>query len=189
MNLHADQDSVFARLYRATLHPLRRYLTRLLGNEAEAQDVAHDAYMRVYPKIEDATAKQPEALLYTTARNLAYNRLRRRNISPISPAEFDPTHSATNEPGVVQQVIARQEWAQLEQAIADLPPGCRNVLLLRKLELLSHQAIAERLGIAVSTVEKQHARALRLLRTALINNEATTSSTQDDGPTKKGTAS
>jgi len=39
--------------------------------------------------------------------------------------------------------------------------------LLRKIELLSHREIAERLGITVSTVEKQHARALRLLRAAL----------------------
>jgi RNA polymerase sigma factor (sigma-70 family) len=189
MSSPGDFEQRFTRLYRTTLTPLRRYLLRLLGDDAEAQDVAHDAYMRVYPKLEDDSAKQPEALLYTTARNLAYNRLRRRNISPISTAEIDPTHSAANEPGVVQQVIARQEWAQLEQAIADLPPGCRNVLLLRKLELLSHQAIADRLGISVSTVEKQHARALRLLRTALKDHEATTSSDQDNVPTKKGNAS
>jgi len=63
--------------------------------------------------------------------------------------------------------MAKQEMELLEAAIADLPPGCRAVLLLRKVELLSHQQIAERLGIAVSTIEKQHARALRLLRTAL----------------------
>ena len=41
------------------------------------------------------------------------------------------------------------------------------MLLLRKVELLSHQEIADRLGIAISTVEKQHARALRLLRSML----------------------
>ena len=63
--------------------------------------------------------------------------------------------------------MARQELQQLEQAIAQLPEGCRAVLLLRKIELLSHQEIADRLGIAVSTVEKQHARALRLLRGSL----------------------
>ena len=39
--------------------------------------------------------------------------------------------------------------------------------MLRKVELLSHQEISKRLGIAISTVEKQHARALRLLRVAL----------------------
>ncbi|MEJ1971440.1 MAG: sigma factor-like helix-turn-helix DNA-binding protein [Lacunisphaera sp.] len=63
--------------------------------------------------------------------------------------------------------MARQELRQLEAAIAQLPEGCRTVLLLRKIELLSHQDIATRLGIAVSTVEKQHARALRLLRASL----------------------
>jgi len=157
----------FDRFYRATLAPLRRYLARLLGNPAEAQDVAHDAYLRVYPKVQDRSALKPEAVLYTTARRLAINRLKRRQVAPFVPVAADPDTAATAAPGVVQQVMARQEWAQLEQAIAQLPEGCRTVLLLRKIELLPHQEIADRLGIAVSTVEKQHARALRLLRAAL----------------------
>ena len=78
-------------------------------------------------------------------------------------AELGSTRSAEKE------LTARQELALLEHAIAQLPAGCRTVLLLRKVELLSHREIADRLGIAVSTVEKQHARALRLLRAALPN--------------------
>ena len=157
----------FATLYRATLAPLRRYLSRLLGNTAEAQDIAHDAYLRVYPSVTQPSTAQPEALLYVTARRLAINRLKRRSISPIrsGPADLDTAASAA--PSVEQQVMARQELTLLETAIAELPPGCRAVLLLRKVELLSHREIADRLGIAVSTVEKQHARALRLLRAAL----------------------
>ena len=157
----------FAGLYRATIAPLRRYLARLLGNATEAQDVAHDAYLRVQPAVEKQTAENPEALLYTTARRLAINRLKRRSITPISstPPSEDAISTA---PGVVQQVMARQELAQLEAAIAQLPEGCRAVLLLRKIDLLSHQEIAQKLGIAISTVEKQHARALRLLRLALL---------------------
>jgi RNA polymerase sigma-70 factor (ECF subfamily) len=157
----------FATLYRTTIAPLRRYLTRLLGNTSEAQDIAHDAYVRVYPTVDKPTTLQPEAVLYTTARRLAINRLKRRSISPLAPetAGFDNAASAT--PGVAQQVMARQEMKLLEAAIANLPEGCRTVLLLRKVELLSHREIADRLGIAISTVEKQHARALRLLRAAL----------------------
>jgi RNA polymerase sigma-70 factor (ECF subfamily) len=157
----------FADLYRATIAPLRRYLTRLLGSPSEAQDVAHDAYMRVYPVMKEKPARYPAALLYTAARRLAINRLRRRSISPVVREPFSPELSASQAPGVEQQVIARQELELLEQAIADLPDGCRAVLLLRKVECLSHREISERLGIAVSTVEKQHARALRLLRCAL----------------------
>ena len=157
----------FTALYHATVAPLRRYLTRLLGDSNEAQDVAHDAYLRVYPKLEDRTALKPEALLYTTARRLAFNRLKRRKIAPFIPGEANLEIAASQQPGIPQQVMARQEYQQLEQAIAQLPEGCRTVLLLRKVELLSHQEIADQLGIAISTVEKQHARALRLLRTAL----------------------
>ena len=157
----------FTRLYRATLTPLRRYLARLLGNTAEAQDVAHDAYLRVYPMVQDQTAKCPEAVLYATARRLAINKLKRRSIAPFAPSPAAVDSAASSSPGVVQEVMARQELRQLEQAIAQLPEGCRAVLLLRKIELLSHQEIGARLGIAVSTVEKQHARALRLLRATL----------------------
>lgn len=157
----------FGALYRATLAPLQRYLRRLLGNASEAEDIAHDAYVRVYPVAEKRSAEHPEALLYVTARRLAINRLKRRGVSPFSRESVDFDTAASTAPGVEQQVMARQEWRLLERAIADLPEGCRAVLLLRKVELLSHREIAERLGIAVSTVEKQHARALRLLRAAL----------------------
>ena len=157
----------FAGFYRATVAPLRRYLARLLGNTTEAQDVAHDAYLRVYPKVEDRSAQNPAAVLYTTARRLAFNQLKRRRIAPFAPGAAAPDTAASTQPGVAQQVMARQELARLEQAIAQLPEGCRTVLLLRKIELLSHAEIAARLGIAISTVEKQHARALRLLRAAL----------------------
>lgn len=153
----------FSVLYRATILPLRRYLGRLLGNSAEAEEIAHDAYARVYGK----PAEKPEALLYTTARRLAINRLKRRSVSPIVPTDAMLDHTAAAQPGVAHQVMARQELDLLQQAINQLPPGCRRVLLLRKIELLSHGEIAARLGIAVSTVEKQHARALRLLRDAL----------------------
>jgi RNA polymerase sigma-70 factor (ECF subfamily) len=157
----------FASLYRATVAPLRRYLARFLGDPAEAQDVAHDAYLRVFPTDGKPPARKPEALLYTTARRLAINRLKRRSIAPFTRQALEPETTASPAPGVIQQVMARQELQQLQQAIGQLPVGCRNVLLLRKVELLSHQEIADRLGISISTVEKQHARALRLLRALL----------------------
>ncbi len=123
--------------------------------------------MRVFPKVKEDQVREPEALLYVTARRLAINRLKRRSISPISREELNLDFAASQSPSVQHQVMARQELGFLEEAIAQLPEGCRTVLLLRKVELLSHKEIADRLGIAISTVEKQHARALRLLRAAM----------------------
>ena len=139
----------FTSLYRATVTPLRRYLARLLGNTTEAQDIAHDAYLRLYPTLKSQSAEQPEALLYVTARRLAINRLKRRSISPIHPSAANYDIAASALPSVEQEVMARQELTLLETAIAELPPGCRSVLILRKVELLSHREIADRLGISV----------------------------------------
>jgi len=160
----------FSALYRATLAPLRRYLARLLSNTSEAEEVAHDAYLRIYPTKGKRQAERPEALLYVTARRLAINRLKRRSISPFSRDALNTDAAASPAPGVEQEVMARQELGMLEDAISQLPEGCRAVLLLRKVEQLSHREIADRLGITVSTVEKQHARALRLLRATLANH-------------------
>ncbi len=167
MSDQSQHTSGFAELYRATLQPLRRFLARLLTDRAEAQDIAHDAYLRVLPQLDNQTARNPEALLYVTARRLALNRLKRRQRSPIDSAalpEIDPAVPATD---AARQAVVRQELELLEHAIAELPAGCRSVLLLRHHQQLSHREIADRLGIAVSTVEKQHARALRLLRATL----------------------
>jgi len=163
----SEEPRDFASLYRRTLAPLRRYLSRFLHDANEAEDIAHDAYLRVYPVMEKQQAEKPQALLYTTARRLALNRIKRQHRAPIVGTTDQPESAPSPAPGVVQQVIARQEWSQLEGAISRLPSGCRTVLLLRKIELLSHQEIADRLRISVSTVEKQHARALRLLRAEL----------------------
>jgi len=62
----------FSALYQATLAPLQRYLRRLLGNAPEAEDIAHDAYLRVYPVTEKESAEHPEALLYITARRTLF---------------------------------------------------------------------------------------------------------------------
>lgn len=163
----------FAGFYRATLAPLRRYLGRLLGSPADAQDVAHDAYARVYPAMQERPVARPNAFLYTTARRLAVDRLRRRSRAPFLPSIVADGGSApSGAPAVTAVVMAREEWALLERAIADLPPGCRRVLLLRMVERLSHAEIAARLGLARSSVEKHLMRAVRLLEDARRSAES-----------------
>ena len=174
------QSRSFTELYRATIQPLRRYLSRLLADRAEAQDVAHDAYLRLLPNVDNGAARNPEALLFTTARRLALNRLKRRRCAPFDTDSDLTATAASPESDAAQQAVLHQELDLLQRAIADLPAGCRSVLLLRKVELLSHREIADRLGIAVSTVEKQHARALRLLRAALQPETPDTGATANE---------
>ena len=167
----------FAHFYEATLGPLRRFLFRMMGNRTEAQDLAHDAYARTYAAMQGREVGRPQAFLFMTARNLALDQLKRRGRAPIDAASAvaNDDASASPLPGVETVVMAREEWALMQQAVEGLPPGCRRALLLRTVEGLSHEEIAQRLGLARSSVEKHLMRAVRLLHEAMRRNEATKS--------------
>lgn len=172
----------FASFYRATIAPLRSYLAGLLGNPADAQDLAHDAYARVYRVMDRQEVERPQAFLFTTARNLAITQIRRRQVTPVREGEGQLIELRMSDaPGVERVVMAREEWARLEAAVGDLPPGCRQVLQLCHDRNHSHAEVSARLGIAVSTVEKQHARALRLLRKALQDDAAARDDPDQEG--------
>jgi RNA polymerase sigma-70 factor (ECF subfamily) len=155
----------FGLFYRTTIAPLRRFLARMVRNPKDAEDLAHDAYQRVYTAMDRQRVEEPQAYLYTTARRLALKQIKRRQTGPVHDTDGKVVELAASEaPGVERLVMARQEWARVEAAITELPPGCRSVLELSHRDGLTHAEIGARLGIAISTVEKQHARALRLLR-------------------------
>lgn len=158
------RQAEFGSFYRATLVPLRDYLARLLNDRSEAQDIAHDAFLKTYHVASRQSVEKPRALLFTIARRLAINhRLRRvRRYLPTENTQLDL--AACERRGVVAEVIMRQEDRLFDAALAQLPPGCRTVVILRFHEHLSHAEIATRLGISLSTVANHLTRALRLLR-------------------------
>lgn len=95
------------------------------------------------------------AFLFTSARNVALDRLRRaRVVSLDALAEMGGAHVLDNTPPADEALNARQELALMSDAIASLPDRCREVLTLRKLYGLSQREVASRLKITESAVEK-----------------------------------
>jgi RNA polymerase sigma factor (sigma-70 family) len=166
----------FGALYRSTIDPLRGYLARFLGDRAEAQDIAHDAYLKTYEAMNEHPVVQPRAYLYTTARRLALNFRMRRG------SRMQPTDAAAIEaragvaPAPIQAVMAEQDRAAYAAAVTALPPGCQEVLVLRLHNGLSPAEIARKLDLAESTVSNQLTRALRLVRAQITiqNNPVAT---------------
>ena len=164
----------FGSFYRATVAPLRAYLAKLLGDRAEAQDVAQNAFVRIQPAVNDGRAREPRLLLFATARRLALNEIRRRRNQRLAPDGSASLEAALSDAPAVEQIVAaRQELVRFEEILLRLPPGCRQVFLLRKVEDLTHDEIARRLSISTKTVENHMTRAYRLLREAYTAAEAT----------------
>lgn len=154
--------------YQTTLSPLRRYLSSLLGgNGHDAQDIAHDAYMKTFRVMREKVLSQPKAYLFTAAHNLAidYRQRRSNRMIPTDSSQIETLAQPIADPS--QSVMEEQRKTAVQLAFQALPPVCRQVLTLRHHEGLTHAEIGARLGISRSMVEKHVARGLKELRAKL----------------------
>jgi len=151
----------FDALYREML-PL---LERKLQSVHEAADVFQEAAIRWLGLPDRQSVREPKAYFYRVAINIAVDRVRARAMraeeSGVDEAIADP------KPLPDRNYEARLQLQRLQQAIDALPPRCREVFLLFKVEGHGHEAIAARLGISRNMVEKHVIRALVELREAM----------------------
>jgi RNA polymerase sigma factor (sigma-70 family) len=139
-----------------------RQAWRILGDEAEAEDVAQDAMLRLWRQAGDwrAGEAQISTWLYLVTRNLCIDRIRKRR--PTAALEnvaepVDPTPSA------LERLANSEESRALARAILALPERQSQAVVLRHFEGLSNPEIGERLDCSVEAVESLLARARRQL--------------------------
>lgn len=156
--------------------PLFLYLVRLLGDEAEAEDLAQETFVRAY---QHRDRFRPDAKfstwLYTIATNLGRDRLRWRGRHPqISldaetadgGATLGDTLPASN-PGPDEALQTSERVAAIRRAVAALPEDLRVPLVLAEYENRSQAEIAEILSCSVKAVEMRIYRARQVLRKEL----------------------
>jgi RNA polymerase sigma-70 factor (ECF subfamily) len=147
---------------------LFRYLLRLLGDETVAEDSFQQTWVQVAERIGRYDASRPFApWLFTVARNLALDHLRRRR--PDSLDEVDePAAPRGPASDPLARAVARQQSVRLAGAVAGLAPLDREVLSLRFEEDLALPALAETLGVPVPTAKARLYRALARLRERML---------------------
>lgn len=140
---------------------LRAYLHGLV-RPVDVDDLVQETYYRILRAWASAESiSSPRGLLFAIARNAARDLVRRRRVAdPVPMTETEAARVFSAGPDVSEAVSRQQETELLAAAIAALPPRCREILVLRKFENLSHREIAQRLGIAAHTVEAQLTKAL-----------------------------
>ena len=119
--------------------------------------------MRAFAAEAERDVLSPRAFLYRIAKNLALNereRLAHRTTSFIEDYPDPSVIGASDQVSGEDVVEGRQKMAIFAEAISALPPQCRRVFLLRKVQGLSQKDVAQRLGLSVSTVEKHLATGL-----------------------------
>ena len=167
--------SAFEQLMRRYNRRLYRLARASLGDEAEAKDALQDAYLSAYRSI---GRFRGEATLSTWLSRLVLNACgerrrrshRRENIVPILSTERAMDSAARVPDGGEQpeQLVARTQIRRvLERKVGELPEIFRVVFMLRSVEDLSVDEIADILAISPETVRSRHFRAKGMLRESL----------------------
>jgi RNA polymerase sigma-70 factor (ECF subfamily) len=147
---------------------LTRFLQRNWRNEAEISDLRQEAYARVYEAACRELPLRVKPFLFQTAHNLIIDRLRKQSVVSLETmADFDWQNVSDDKPSSEAYVAARQELRLLQAALDELPPRCRQIVVMRKVEGLSQKEVARKMGVAVDTVENQLAKGMRLLTQAM----------------------
>ncbi len=133
-----------------------------LGNAEDAREVVQEAALASYRGLKDL--RSPEkfpAWVCGIVRYLGIRRLRRRKPVSLSTLSFEPEAFPVEEP------VDAEEASRVREALASLPSGYREALLLRHVEGKSYEEIAELLGLSVPGVDSRLSRGRALLRRKL----------------------
>lgn len=126
-----------------------------------AEDIAQDTFMKLWETRSKIDKRTVKAYLYTIAQNITINQLKRNNLK----FKFQKKPTADRDFDTPEKLAEMQEYEQkLNDVIAMLPDGGREVFLMNRLEDLTYNEIAERLGLSVKAIEKRMSKVLRIIR-------------------------
>ncbi len=168
----------FAELIRRYQSHVEQLLYKLAPDWTDRADLAQEVWIRVYRNIH--RLQDPAKFrgwMCRIATNLFYDELRRRKrlgkaISFDAPVATGDGEDMSWElpcmsPSPVEQLSTQEFYEQLQMAISDLPEGFRQTIVLREIEGLSYEEIAEITGVSLGTVKSRIARARLKLQVQL----------------------
>jgi RNA polymerase sigma factor (sigma-70 family) len=146
---------------------LARWLTH---NDADAQDVVQEAYLRALRFASGYRGGDARAWLLAIVRNTAFTHMQ-RNRKPGVSQEFDENeHGGSTADDSLEAAAVREiDGKQIRAALEALPSDYREVIVMREIEGLSYKEIAEAADLPIGTVMSRLARARKRLQGALAS--------------------
>ena len=134
---------------------MARMVSRIVPPK-EIEDIVQETYVRICQMDKREPVEQPKSFLMRTARNLAYDHLKKAETRLADGVEnesdFDVEDLVNDE--VFENIASSEEFAHFCEAVRQLPLQCRRVFVLKKVYGYSQKEIAKEMNLSESTVEK-----------------------------------
>ena len=168
---YVNSDPVIAKSFEDVVLPhldagyrLARWLMR---NEHDAEDVVQDASLRAFRYFRTFSGGNGRAWFLSIVRNLCFS-WRGRGLEPTTDVFDEEQHSSAHQAMNPESLMLQAADVQLiKHTLSNLPHRFREMLVLRELEGLSYQELADVLGVPVGTVMSGLSRARQAFRRAL----------------------
>ena len=156
------EQRVFESLFNKYSKTLRNFIYFKCGDADQADDLAQDAFVKLWNNCSKIPFEKAKSFLYTVANNAFLNEVAHKKVV-LKYQKAAVNDNTTNEnPEFVYREKEFKE--ELNRAIANLSEKQREVFLLNRIEKKKYKEIAEMLGISVKAVEKRMHGALSSLR-------------------------
>ena len=144
---------------------LARWLTR---NDADAEDVVQEAYLRAFRFFGGFHGEDGRAWLLEIVRNTSYTWMQRNRSPELNmPLDDEPREVEGDDLNPEELLLQKADAQTLRQAVEELPLEFREVLVLRNEKNMRYEEIAVALGCSVGTVKSRIARAREALRQSM----------------------
>lgn len=158
----------FESIYRELEGPLFNFALRWVFDSTTAEEVVHEAFVKIWDKRSSIEPMTLKGLLYKTVQNVALNEIRRRKVRAVIPllSWFDDSPHADASTDLIQQ----QDLLKLKEEMEKLPFELREVLLLSRFSDMSYNQIAIVIGAPEGTVASRLNRAMQILRNKFLED-------------------
>jgi RNA polymerase sigma-70 factor, ECF subfamily len=167
--LQKRDEAAFEQVFKEYYKSLHAYAFTILKDEMAAEEMVQNVFFKLWERTDHLNIQGTIlAYLYRSVHNESLNYLKHLRVR--AQHKLYVSHRGeenSDHPG--RRLQARQLEEQLHEAMNELPEQCRTIFQMSRFEELRYREIADRLGLSIKTVENQMGKALKILRSFLVD--------------------
>ncbi|WP_369410833.1 RNA polymerase sigma-70 factor [Desertivirga brevis] len=162
-------DHAFERMFKEHYKALHAYANVMLRDEDLAEEIVQNVFLKLWERREGLNVEiSVKAYLYKMIHNACLNYFKHNKTK--AKYEDYAVHSMAGESNKASQRLELKELEQkIGEALNELPQQCRVIFQMSRFEELKYKEIADQLGLSIKTVENQMGKALKIMRTKLVD--------------------
>jgi RNA polymerase sigma-70 factor (ECF subfamily) len=161
-------EQAFELLFRKYFVRLCSFANKFLNEPEEARDVVQQVFTKIWEGRQDIDPEDSlNAYLFRITQNICINNLRRRKVESKYAEIYKIVYVDHREISPYESLLSHELEKNITLAVDKIPPRCKRIFELSRIEGLKYIEIAAVLNISIKTVETQMSKALQILRLEL----------------------